>query len=64
MKIDYTSKEEKEAHYQKLKNKSFYDTGINVNANDNLLIIQTCSNLKEYSKYKNKYMLVIAKEII
>lgn len=63
MKIVYKSIEEKLAHYQKLKNKSFYETNVDVNENDNILIVQTCSNLKEYSKYSKKYMLVIAKEV-
>ncbi|MGN1379293.1 MAG: class B sortase [Bacilli bacterium] len=63
MKIKYKSVEEKLAHYQKLKNKSFYETNVDVNENDNILIVQTCSNLKEYSKYSKKYMLVIAKEV-
>ena len=63
MKIKYQSNEEKLAHYQKLKNKSFYETNIDINENDNILIVQTCSNLKEYSKYSKKYMLVIAKEV-
>ena len=63
MNLNYASKDEYLKHLQNLKSKSFYDTGVEVNKNDKILIMQTCSNMKEYSKYSKKYMLVIAKEV-
>lgn len=50
-------------HYQKIKDKSWYDTGVDINENDETLIIQTCSF---YSKYKNdarKYIIIAAKKV-
>ena len=61
--VEISSKDEYLKHLQNLKRKSFYDTGVEVNNNDKILIMQTCSNMKEYSKYSKKYMLVIAKEV-
>ena len=63
MNLNYASKDEYLKHLQNLKSKSFYDTGVEVNKDDKILIMQTCSNMKEYSKYPKKYMLVIAKEV-
>lgn len=63
MNLNYASKDEYLNHLQNLKSKSFYDTGVEVNKDDKILIMQTCSNMKEYSKYSKKYMLVIAKEV-
>lgn len=50
-------------HLEKLKNKSFYDTSVSVDENDEILILQTCSHHENYKNYKNKYMLVIAKRV-
>lgn len=60
---EYTTQEEWKEHYRKIKQKSMYDTGIEINENDNIIILQTCSELKEYTNYKDKYLLVIAKEL-
>ena len=46
----------------KYKNKSLYDTNVEVSENDKILILQTCSNHKDYKKYKDKYLLIIAKK--
>ncbi len=64
MKIDFSSKEEWLSHINKLKNKSLYDTNTTLSANDNILILQTCSTHKNYRKYKNKYLLIVAKEVL
>lgn len=45
------------------KNKSFYDTKVDVSPTDKILILQTCSNHKDYKKYENKYLLIIGKQI-
>ena len=47
----------------KYKNKSFYDTNVSVQSEDDILILQTCSNHKDYQKYQDKYLLIIAKKI-
>ena len=47
----------------KYKNNSFYNTGVKVNKDDKILILQTCSNNQKYKKYKEKYLLIIAKQI-
>ena len=47
----------------KYKNSSFYNTNVDVSPNDKILILQTCSNLEKYKKYKDKYLLIIAKKI-
>ena len=46
-------------HILKLKNKSFYETGVNLNSNSKILILQTCSYDKNY-KGNRKYHLVLA----
>ena len=35
----------------------------NLSKNDNILIMQTCSNNQEYKNYAKKYLLVISKRI-
>ena len=47
----------------KYKNKSMYETNVEVSEDDKILILQTCSNHKDYKKYKDKYLLIIAKKI-
>lgn len=50
-------------HITYLKNKSLYDTDVSVDATDDVLILQTCSHNEEYSKYKDKYLVIVAKRI-
>lgn len=49
-----------EEHINKLKNKSLYETGIELEENDNIIILQTCSMNDEGFQ---KYHLVIGKEV-
>lgn len=63
MKVNFTSDEEREKHYQKLLSKAFYDTGETITSDDTLLIVQTCSHLPEFKNFKKKYFLLLAKEI-
>lgn len=51
-------------HITYLKNKSMYDTGIKVDESDDVLLLQTCSHNEEYSKYKDKYLVVVAKRVL
>lgn len=51
-------------HISYLKNKSMYDTGVSVDSSDDVLVLQTCSHNEEYSKYKDKYLIVVAKRVL
>lgn len=51
-------------HISYLKNKSMYDTGVVVDATDDVLLLQTCSHNEAYSKYKDKYLVVVAKRVL
>lgn len=49
---------------QKYKNNSEYDTGVSVNENDKILILQTCSmDLNYYQKYYRYNLLIMGKLI-
>ena len=50
-------------HLSYLKNNSLYNTNVDVDASDELLILQTCSHNEDYAKYKDKYLLVVAKRV-
>lgn len=50
-------------HVQYLKNKSMYETNVDVDETDELLILQTCSHNENFAKYKDKYLLVVAKRV-
>lgn len=47
---------------KKYKNNSIYDTGVKISDNDEVIILQTCSNDNKYQGRK-KYLLVIGKKI-
>ena len=63
MKTDFKNDEDWFNHISSFKEKSLYDTGVEVNKDDHILILQTCSTHKDYKKYKDKFLLVIAKEV-
>ena len=63
MKIKFADEDDWLSHLQKLKNKSMYETGVSVNKDDQILILQTCSHKKEYANYSYKYLLVIARKV-
>lgn len=50
-------------HILNFKNKSFYDTGVDVSKDDDILIIQTCSTHSNYINYENKFLLVMGKKV-
>ncbi len=62
MNLKFKTEEDWYNHLLKLKNKSSYNTGIDITKNDEILILQTCSNKEDYKKYKKKYLLIIAKK--
>jgi len=62
-KIKIENEDEYYNHLLKLKNRSFYDTGVEVTKDDEILIIQTCSTHKDYTNYENKFLLIIGKRV-
>lgn len=62
-KMTFTDNIEYYNHIKKLKDNSFYDTGIEIKETDEVLIIQTCSTHPNYSNYENKFLLIIGKLI-
>lgn len=63
MKINFETEKEWLNHITYLKDNSFYDTGVKLTKDDEILILQTCSHHKDYKKYSKKYLLVIAKRV-
>ena len=63
MKTEFKSNEDWFNHINNFRDKSMYDTGVSLEKNDNILILQTCSTHDEYDKYNKKYLLIVAKEI-
>lgn len=59
MNIKYKTEDEYYKHFKRLKNRSLYDTVVNIEKNDNILVLQTCI----YGKYKGKLLVIVAKEI-
>lgn len=51
-------------HILELKNNSFYNTGIDITKDDEILIIQTCSTHRDYINYENKFLLIIGKKVL
>jgi SrtB family sortase len=62
-KLKFASDDDYYRHISVLKDKSFFDTGVKVNKNDDILILQTCSTLKKYKNLKKKYLLIVSKEV-
>ena len=63
MNLNFNTNEDWYRHIIKLKNKSLYNTSVDISQNDEILILQTCSNNQNYSNYDQKYLLVISKRI-
>lgn len=50
-------------HLKYLKSNSLYETNVNVESDDEILILQTCSHNEDYYKFKDRYLLVVAKRV-
>lgn len=59
MQFDYTNNKEWLEHFKRLKNRSLYETNVELLESDNILILQTCI----YGEYKGKLLVIAAKEI-
>ena len=57
--IKYKTDKEYYNHFKRLKNRSLYDTGVNIEESDNVLVLQTCI----YGKYKGKLLVIVAKKV-
>ena len=63
MNVNFASDKDYLEHITKLKEKSMYDTGVEVSSKDEVLILQTCSTHKDYSNYQRKYLLIILRRV-
>lgn len=63
MNINFDNDEDYLSHIRKLKDKSMYESDIELSSDDEILILQTCSTHKDYSNYQKKYLLIILKRI-
>lgn len=64
MNLNFDDKSVYLKHIENLKNKSFYKTNEVLNEDDKILILQTCSNHKDYQNYSKKYLLIIARRVL
>ena len=63
MQLDYENTDSWYNHLLSLKSKSLYDTSVNVNKDDEILILQTCSTHNDYKNYDHKFLLIILRRI-
>lgn len=63
MNINFINDEEFLYHIKRLKNKSMYEIDVDLTKEDEIIILQTCSNNKNYINYEKKYLLIIARRI-
>ena len=61
--VYYPYSETYEEALNNYKNNSLYDTNVNVNKNDKILILQTCTIDSDQGKYYKSYILIFAKRI-
>jgi sortase B len=63
LELNFSSNDTWYNHLLSLKNNSIYETNVDITPYDEILILQTCSNSKDYSNYPEKYLLIVAKRI-
>ena len=63
MTINFDNQDSWYNHIKELKEKSWYDTGVDVSEYDEILILQTCSHHNDFKNYDRKYLLIIARGI-
>ena len=63
MTINFDNQDSWYNHIKELKEKSWYDTGVDVSEYDEILILQTCSHYNDFKNYDRKYLLIIARGI-
>ncbi|MGM9881882.1 MAG: class B sortase [Bacilli bacterium] len=63
MNINFENDDDYLNHIEKLKSKSMYDTGVTLSKDDEILILQTCSEHPDYRNYQKKYLLIILRRV-
>ena len=63
MNINFVDDEDYLNHITKLKEKSMYDTDVELGNDDEILVLQTCSTHKDYYNYTKKYLLIILRRV-
>ena len=63
MNIEFNNDEKWQEHLDYLKNKSMFKLDTDLNVDDRILIIQTCSFHPDFKNYKDKYIIIAAKQI-
>ena len=63
MNIMFDTKNDWYRHILGLQNKSMYDTNVKLSSDDDILILQTCSNNPKYQKYSKKYLLIVSRRV-
>lgn len=63
MNIMFDTKNDWYRHILGLQNKSMYNTNVKLSSDDDILILQTCSNNPKYQKYSKKYLLIVSRRV-
>ena len=63
MNINFDTDDDWYSHLLKLQNKSIYLTNTDLTKEDEILILQTCSNHPNYQKYSKKYLLIVSRRV-
>ena len=63
MDITFDNDDEYLKHINNLKDKSMYDTGVTLSKDDEVLILQTCSEHPDYRNYRKKYLLIVLRRV-
>lgn len=63
MNMNFNSKEDWYLHILGLQKKSLYATDVELNEDDEILIMQTCSTNSNYSDYSKKYLLIVSRRV-
>lgn len=63
MNMNFDSSEAWYYHILGLKSKSFYSTDVELEMNDDILILQTCSKHPDYQKFSKKYLLIVSRRV-
>ena len=63
MDITFDNDDEYLNHINNLKSKSMYDTGVALSKDDEILILQTCSEHPDYRNYQKKYLLIVLRRV-
>ena len=63
MDITFDNDDEYLNHINNLKSKSMYDTGVTLSKDNEILILQTCSEHPDYRNYQKKYLLIVLRRV-